>query len=78
MKKKPDRMNSDLQIERLGEKIRSERKMRKITQNELAQLSKLGLNFISQIENGKNTAHIGKVFQVLNVLGFEIDVKHRK
>lgn len=71
-------MNSDLQIERLGEKIRSERKMRKITQNELAQLSKLGLNFISQIENGKNTAHIGKVFQVLDVLGFEIDVKHRK
>ena len=71
-------MNSDFLIERLGEKIRNERKLRKITQNELAQLSKLGLNFISQIENGKTTAHIGKVFQVLGVLGFEIDVKHKK
>ena len=53
----------------LGKLIKAERKNRKLTQTELGETS---INFIRQIEAGKNTAQIGKVFRVLQVLGFEL------
>ena len=62
---------------KFGTLIRNERKRRKMTQAELGVLAGLGLNFISQIENGKETAHIGKVLHVLKVLGFELEIKAR-
>ena len=67
----------NISLTKMGALIRNERKRRKITQAELANLAGLGLNFISHIENGKETAHIGKVLHVLKVLGFEVEVKAR-
>ena len=56
----------------LGLRIKTERKSRKLTQTELGELSGTSINFVSQIEAGKSTAQIGKVFRVLQVLGFEL------
>lgn len=57
---------------RLGQLIQQERKNRKLTQTELGHLTETSINFISQIESGKSTAHIGKVFHVLQILGLEL------
>lgn len=56
----------------LGTLIKTERKNRQLTQTQLGEISGTSINFISQIEAGKSTAHIGKVFRVLQVLGFEL------
>lgn len=56
----------------LGLVIKAERKKRKLTQTQLGELSDTSINFVSQIEAGKSTAHIGKVFRVLQILGFEL------
>jgi y4mF family transcriptional regulator len=62
----------ELSIEDLGKLIKQERKNRNMTQTELGELSGASINFISQIEAGKPTAHIGKVFRALQVLGYEM------
>lgn len=59
----------------LGRAIKKERKKRQLTQTQLAHLSNCNINFISQIESGKSSAHIGKVLEVLNVLGLEIHIE---
>lgn len=58
----------------LGGIIRQERKRRRLTQTALGDLSGTSINFISQIEAGKETAHIGKVLRVLQVLGIQLEV----
>ena len=69
-----DRVKPSLNTDRIGAIIQTERKRRKLTQGELAALAGVGLNFISQIEGGKETAQIGKVLRVLSLLGFELQV----
>ena len=56
----------------LGLAIEAERKRRKLTQSQLADLSDTSINFISQVERGKRTAQIGKVIDVLQVLGLQL------
>ena len=63
-----------LQTKDLADIIRQSRKLQGLTQEDLAGLSGLGRRFISEIENGKQTAQIGKVFVVLNVLGIGLQV----
>lgn len=58
----------------LGALIRRIRKDRKLTQLELATLSGVGINFVSQIENGKATAQMGKVLDVAKVIGLEFHI----
>ncbi len=62
----------DSSLKDLGQLIKGERKARNLTQTQLGELSGTSINFISQIEAGKPTAHIGKVFKVLQILGYEI------
>lgn len=71
------RMKNDLDtsLEELGTLIMNERKARGLTQTQLGELSGASINFISQIEAGKPTAQIGKVFQVLQLLGFEVHLQ---
>lgn len=59
-------------LKELGLVIKKERKLRELTQTQLGELTGTSINFISQIESGKSTAHIGKVFRVLQVLGIEL------
>ena len=56
----------------IGVAIEAERKQRKLTQGQLADLSGASINFISQIERGKITAQIGKVIDVLQILGIQL------
>ena len=61
----------------LGEIIRQTRKSQGLTQAELAGLSSVGITFLSNIENGKETAEIGKVLVVANTLGLDLFAARR-
>ena len=52
--------------------IRSERRRQGITQADLAGLSGVGVTFLSQLENGKESAEVGKVLSVLTMLGIDL------
>jgi y4mF family transcriptional regulator len=68
--------NSELShSEILGLAIEAERKRRRLTQTQLAELSHASINFISQIERGKPTAQIGKVVEVLRILGLQLAIE---
>lgn len=56
----------------LGRLIRDERKRQHMTQTELADVSGVGITYLSQLENGKETAEIGKALNVLTMLGMDL------
>jgi HTH-type transcriptional regulator/antitoxin HipB len=56
----------------LGATIRRERKSRSLSQQELGDLAGTGLNFVSQIERGKETVRFDKLLSLLQVLGLEL------
>ena len=53
----------------VGNAVRDARKRMLLKQSQAAQLCGVGVRFLSDLENGKATLHIGKVLQVLNGLG---------
>jgi len=55
--------------EQLGKLIRTKRTLLKVTQKELALAAGTGLRFIIELERGKETCRIGKVFDVFQALG---------
>jgi HTH-type transcriptional regulator / antitoxin HipB len=59
--------------EQLGAAIRARRKQLKVTQTELAMTCGTGQRFIIDLESGKPTCQIGKIFQVLQALGFMLN-----
>lgn len=65
-------------LNRLAKRIRSERKSQGLTQTELANLASVSLNFLSQLEQGKPTARIDKVLQVVSTLGLELHLRYGK
>ena len=58
----------------LGAAIRARRTQLKVTQKDLAMTSGTGLRFISDLEKGKPTCHIGKVLLVVQALGLELRI----
>lgn len=60
----------------LGAKIRQERKSQGLTQQRLASLAGVSLNFLSQLELGKSTARVDKILQVLQTLGLELHIQY--
>lgn len=61
----------------LGNLIRQERKRKGLTQTRLAHYSGVGINFISQLENGKETAELEKAIRVLRALGLDLKAQRR-
>jgi y4mF family transcriptional regulator len=61
----------------LGSLIRQVRKAQGITQEDLSALAGVGPRLIGEIERGKPTAEIGKVFQLLAILGLAISIQPR-
>ena len=59
----------------LGRKIRELRRAQKITQAQLAGLANTGIRFIGDLENGKETCHVGKMLRVLEALGVDMLVR---
>lgn len=58
----------------IGQAIRATRISQELDQLTAAQLSNIGQSFLSHLENGKKTAQIGKVLQVLASLGIGIEL----
>ena len=63
----------------LGVLIRKVRKNQKLTQEQLAATCGVGIRFIRELEQGKESCYIGKALLVAKMLGIDIqidDVNH--
>lgn len=58
----------------IGEAIRSARKIQNMTQEQLAAVAGVGVRFVRELEQGKESCHIGKVLTVLSMIGLELDL----
>ena len=63
--------------EELGRYLLKERKRLKLTQREISEFADVGRKFIIEIEKGKTTVQLGKVFELLNSLGLEFHLIKR-
>jgi len=61
----------------LGLHLLKERKNLKLTQKEISEFADVGRKFIIELEKGKETAQVGKVFELLNSLGLELHLIKR-
>jgi HTH-type transcriptional regulator/antitoxin HipB len=61
----------------IGVIVRRKRKADGLTLAEAAAICNVGYRFFSNVENGKQTAYIGKVLQVLSCLGLEFTIRPR-
>lgn len=61
----------------LGKLIMHERIAQGLTQTQLAGLSGVGITFLSNLENGKQTAELGKTLNVLATLGLDLLAERR-
>ena len=61
----------------LGNAIRSRRKELNYTQGYISEITGFSVSFLSDLENGKTTAEIGKTIEVINLLGLDILVEVR-
>jgi HTH-type transcriptional regulator / antitoxin HipB len=59
-------------VGQIGTAIRHKRRAIGMRQSELAALSGVGTRFLSELENGKTTAEIGKALRVLQRLGLDL------
>ena len=62
----------------IGMAVRKKRKEDGLTLADTASLCGVGYRFMSDLENGKETAQIGKVLKVLTALGLEMIIEARK
>lgn len=62
----------------LGHAVRAERKRQGFTQAELADYAGVGITFVSNLENGKETAELGKALRVAQTLGIDLHAKRRE
>jgi HTH-type transcriptional regulator/antitoxin HipB len=61
----------------LGNALRSHRKKQQIRQQDLADYALLSPKFLSQLENGKETAELGKVLKALELAGLNVWIADR-
>ena len=61
-----------------GEAIRRFRKLRGLTQQQLADLAGCSIMYVSQLERGKETAEIGRALKILDALDVDISFTDRK
>ncbi len=58
----------------ISEFVKEKRKMLKLTQPDLAERAGVGIRFIREMEQGKETIRLDKVNQVLALFGAEVGV----
>jgi y4mF family transcriptional regulator len=61
----------------LGAAIRHRRLELELTQEELADVARVGLRFVSELERGKESAQYAGVRRVLDALGLDLYLKPR-
>lgn len=62
----------------ISEAVKKRRKSLGLTQSECAAMCNVGNRFFSELENGKETLHIGKVINCLQILGINISLTNRE
>ena len=62
----------------IGASIRKKRKEDGLTLADAAALCSVGYRFMSDLENGKETAQLGKVLQVLKAMGLDVFIELKK
>lgn len=60
-----------------GVVIKKRRKMLGYTQAYLAEYTGFSTSFISNLENGKETAELGKAIHLMNLLGIDLEANNR-
>ncbi|MDO4400907.1 MAG: helix-turn-helix domain-containing protein [Coriobacteriia bacterium] len=60
-----------------GHAVRQARKARGLSQQQLADLSGVGITFVSNLERGKTTSELEKAIQVALTAGLDIDMHDR-
>lgn len=60
-----------------GSILRSRRKVLGYTQAYVTEVTGLSVSFISDLERGKETAELGKVLMLANILGLDCELKVR-
>ncbi len=60
-----------------GTLIRKRRKELGYTQRYISEFTGFSISFISDLENGKSTAELGKTIYLANMLGLDIAVNER-
>ena len=61
----------------LGNFIRDRRKTLGYTQAYISKFTGLSASFISNLENGKETADLGKALFLMNTLGIDLEARNR-
>jgi transcriptional regulator with XRE-family HTH domain len=64
--------------EEIGTLIKQRRVLLNIKQSDLAEIAKVGLRYLNDIENGKGNPSIGKLEKILSVLGLQIEINVKK
>jgi transcriptional regulator with XRE-family HTH domain len=64
-------------VAQLGQLVRRRRREAGVLQADAAALAGVGVRFLSELERGKESAEVGRVFQVLERLGLEVVVVPR-
>ncbi len=59
-------------IAELGLAVREKRKQDGLTQQDLAAIANVGVRFVSELENGKETVQLALVMAVLQALGLQL------
>lgn len=60
-----------------GKALKNRRKKLGYTQAFLSEFSGLSVSFISDLENGKDTAELGKAIRLANLLGLDLILNER-
>ncbi len=71
-------MQTIIDTKTLGVLIREERKAQKLTQEQLAGLTGVGVRFVRELEAGKDSCQIGRALQVASSLGLTVSVSSRR
>lgn len=61
-------------MKEIGQKIRERRKLLKITQRELAEITEIGINTLTKIERGEGNPSFKILNKVLETLGLKLEV----
>ena len=61
----------------LGRIVRATRKRAGLRQAQAAALCGVGTRFLSDLDNGKPTLHLGKVLKVLHGFGLRVTIKRK-
>ena len=58
--------------EELGRRIRAARKAQGLTQVDLAEIAGVGPRFLSELERGKDTVHLGLALKIARLVGLDL------